>query len=500
MSLQSGPLGAPQAAPHEGLESTGCHTQESVIVSHYDVVVIGSGPGGYVAAIHAAQQGLKTAIVERDEDKRLGGTCLLRGCIPTKAMLHSADLLYDAQRSEEFGVTLSDPAIDMDKMSGYRAKVVDKMAGGVQYLMKKNKIEVVFGHGRLTKKKGEVAVEGADGSTNTLKAKNVILATGSACRHLPFIKMDHTHVIDSDDLLQMTEKPEHLVVLGAGAVGSEFASVFLRYGSEVTLVEMLDRILPIEDTDVSKEVTKVFKKQGMKVLTSTKLTSAESTGDGVQIKLEDGKGTESSIKASHLLVAVGRRPVTEDAGLKEAGVKMDDGGFVEVDEFMRTSAEDVYAIGDIVRTPWLAHVASKEGILAVDHLCDKKPIPINYLHVPNCTYCSPEVSSVGLTEQAASEQGIKVNVGTFPFSAIGKATILGKNEGFVKIVAAAEYDELLGVHIVGPKATELITEATLALELEATVEELLHTIHPHPTLAEAVGEAAHGVTGHTIHM
>ena len=467
-------------------------------MSQYDVVVIGSGPGGYVAAIHSAQQGHKTAIVERDAAERLGGTCLLRGCIPTKAMLHTADLAYDMRRSEEFGIEPVEASINMEKMDRYRGRMIEKNANGVKYLMKKNKIDVHFGHGRLAKK-GEVSVEDAEGNTTTLTADNVILATGSACRHISFLPIDHERIIDSDALLAMTEKPEHLVVLGAGAVGSEFASVFIRYGSDVTLVEMQDRILPVEDEEVSKEVEKTFKKQGMNVMTSAKLTDATVVDDGVEMVIETDGGSEK-IKASHLLVAVGRRPVTEDVGLDALGVKADDNGFIEVDEYMQTNVDGVYAIGDIVNTPWLAHVASKEGILAVDHLSGNDAHPINYDRVPNCTYCSPEVASVGLTERAARERGHEVKTGKFPFSAIGKASILGKSEGFVKIVAAEKYDELLGVHIVGAKATELITEATVALELESTVEELIHTIHPHPTLSEAMGEAAHAVTGHTIHI
>ncbi len=473
--------------------------QEVVVVSQYDVIVIGSGPGGYVAAIHAAQQGHKTAIVERDEDKRLGGTCLLRGCIPTKAMLQTADLLYDMQRSESFGITKVDAAVDMDKMDAYRAKIVAKNANGVQYLMKKNKIDVLLGHGRITGK-NEISVTDAEGKVSKVKTKHLILATGSACRHIGAIPMDHERIIDSDDLLYSKEKPEHLVVLGAGAVGSEFASVFLRYGSKVTLIEMQDRILPIEDADVSKEVAKSFKKQGMQVLAGTKLNSAERKGEEVHISVTNSSGKEEKIVASHLLVAIGRRPVTEDVGLDKTNIKLDERGFVPVNEMMQTKESWVYAIGDIVNTPWLAHVASKEGILAVDHLSGNKPLALHYDRVPNCTYCAPEVASVGMTEQAAKEKGVEYITGVFPFSAIGKASILGKSEGFIKLITGKKYKEILGVHIVGPKATELISEGTLAIELEATIDELLSTIHPHPTLAEAMGEAAHAVTGHTIHI
>ncbi|MFP4597532.1 MAG: dihydrolipoyl dehydrogenase [Persicimonas sp.] len=472
-------------------------------MSQYDVVVIGSGPGGYVAAIRAGQLGLKTAIVEREPTERLGGTCLLRGCIPTKAMLQTADLFEKVGHSEDFGITLSDPQVDMDKMDKYRSKVVKKNAGGVKYLMKKNNVDVHFGHGRIAGK-NKVSVEGLDGGeTTTLDTKHCILATGSAVQHLPFIEMDGERIIDSDDLLEMTDLPEHLVVIGAGAVGSEFASCFLRYGSEVTLVEMIDRLLPVEDREVSAEIEKSFEKQGMNVMTSSKVTDVKRTDDGVEIVVETDKGGEAestTIEASHLLVATGRRPVTEDCGIDQTSLELDDRGYVSVDEYMQTPEGWIYAIGDIVNTPWLAHLASKEGILAVDHLAGKPAHPINYDLVPNCTYTSPEVASVGLTEEAAKERGYEVKTGTFPFSAIGKASIVGQTEGFVKIVSETKYDELLGMHIVGPKATELITEGTVAMELESTVVELLHTIHPHPTLAEAVGEAAHMVFDEPIHI
>ncbi|TXD38716.1 dihydrolipoyl dehydrogenase [Lujinxingia vulgaris] len=471
-------------------------------MSQYDVVVIGSGPGGYVAAIHAAQSGLKTAIVEREPTERLGGTCLLRGCIPTKAMLHTADMLETLKKGDEIGVSASDVALDMDKMHAYKAKVVKKNAGGVSYLMKKNKIDVHLGHGRLAGK-GKVSVEAADGKTQTLSTKNVILATGSTCFHLPFIDMSPARVLDSDGILELEEVPEHLVVIGAGAVGTEFASVFLRYGSKVTLIEMAPRVLPSEDHEVCAEAEKSFKKQGMTVLTSSKVTDVKADDKGVKLVVETKKGDKTSsqtIEASHLLVAAGRAPRTQDIGAKGTQLKIDDRGVVEVDEFMRTGEPGVYAIGDIVNTAWLAHVASKEGILAVDHIAGKNPRPINHRLVPMCTYCSPEVASVGLSEEAAKEAGYDVKTGVFPFSAIGKAAILNKTEGFVKIVADKKYDELLGLHIIGPKATELITEGTLAMELESTIEELLMTIHPHPTLAEAVAEAAHAAMGHAIHI
>lgn len=471
-------------------------------VSQFDVVVIGSGPGGYVAAIYAAQAGLKTAIVERESTERLGGTCLLRGCIPTKAMLQTAELVDKMRHSEDFGVVAQNPRVDMDKMHAFKDRIVQKNAGGVKFLMKKNNIQVFFGHGRLAGK-NKVSVQKPDGSTHNLSTRFCILATGSTCAHLPFVKVDQQRVLDSDGILQLKDLPEHLVVIGAGAVGSEFASVYQRFGSKVTLVEYLPNILPHEDEEVSQEALKSFKRQGINVLISTKVTEVRHTDKGLEIAMEtaaDKGATSQTLAASHLLVATGRAAATRDIGLEGTKIKADARGYLEVDPFMRTDEDWVYAIGDIVKTPWLAHVASKEGTVAVDHLAGRNPRPINYGHVPMCTYCSPEVASVGLSEKAARERGLEIKVGKFPFQAIGKAAIVGQTEGFVKIVAGARYDEILGVHIIGPKATELIAEAVLALELESTLEELVQAIHPHPTLSEAIAEAAHATLGHAIHI
>lgn len=468
-------------------------------MSQYDLVVIGSGPGGYVAAIHAAQGGLKTAIVEKESTERLGGTCLLRGCIPTKAMLNTADLIEKMNHAADFGISVKDAKIDMEKMHAYKDKVVQKNAGGVKYLMKKNKVDVHLGHGRIDGR-GKVSVTDKDGKKTVLNTKNVILATGSACRDMPFAPVDHERILNSDDILQLPDIPKHLVVLGAGAVGSEFASVFLRYGSKVTLIELQDRVLPIEDEEVSAEVAKSFRKQGMTVLTSTKMTELKRVKDTVKLKIEGADGKKGELEASHVLVAIGRKSVLDDVGLNKTKIKLDDRGFVPVNDFMQTTEDWIYAIGDLLNTPWLAHVASKEGIHAVDHILGRNPRPINYGLVPNCTYCTPEVASVGLTEKAAKEKGYDVATGVFPFSAIGKAAILGATDGFVKIVSEKKYDQVLGLHIVGPKATELITEGTVAMQLESTLDELIATIHPHPTLAEAVGEAAHAATGHPLHI
>ena len=469
-------------------------------MSDYDVVVIGSGPGGYVSAIKASQNGLETAIVEREPTERLGGTCLLRGCIPTKAMLQTAELAEKASHSEDFGVVTGESSVDMEKMDDFREKNVEKNARGVGYLMKKNGIDVHWGHGRIAGP-NEVSIEKDDGSEEVLSTDHCILATGSKCTELPFIETDGERILDSDQLLESTDLPDHLIVLGAGAVGVEYASCYKRFGSEVTVVEMLDRIVPNEDHEVSKELEKSFERQDIDVRTSAKVTDVSRTDDGVEAVIEGVEDGESEVvEASHFLVAVGRSPVTDDVGLGPTGVEVTDNGYVEVDEFMRTGEDWIYAIGDIVAdTPWLAHMASHEGILAADHIADADPHPINYDHCPMCTYCSPEVASVGLTEQEAEERGYDVQTGKFPFSAIGKATIVGQDEGFVKIVSETKYDEFLGLHIIGPKATELITEGTTAMNLESTVLEVEHTIHPHPTLSEAVGEAAHAVLGETLH-
>ena len=464
-------------------------------MKNFDVIVIGSGPGGYVAAIRAAHLGLKTAIVEKD--KRLGGTCLLRGCIPTKSLLHSADLLEELRHAKDFGILAGEVGFDFAGVQKAREKAVQKGAAGVDYLMRQNKIEVFSGHGRL-KDRTTVTVDGASGQ-ETLQAKHIILATGSVPRNVPFIKIDSKHFVSSDEILELKEPPKSLIVLGAGAVGVEFASVYKRFGTEVTVVEMLDTLVPIEDTDVSREFEKLFKKRGVKSHLGTKLEKVEVKNNAVVATLsKDGKSFTET--AEMLLVAVGRAPVTQDVGLQAVGIAADKGGYVEVDGLMRTNVENIYAIGDIVRTPWLAHIASAEGILAADHIAGHDPKPLNYLQTPSCTYSDPEVGSVGLTERAAKEKGYKLKVGKFPFSAIAKARISGNTDGFVKIVSEERYDEILGVHIIGPHATDLIAEACVALRLECTTEELAHTIHAHPTLSEGVLEAAHATMGRALHM
>jgi dihydrolipoamide dehydrogenase len=452
----------------------------------FDVTVIGSGPGGYVAAIRAAQLGLKTALVEKWP--ALGGTCLHIGCIPTKALLYSAEVLEMARDAARFGVRTGEVKLDLEAAHKHKSDVVRRQARGLEYLMKKNGITVLPGHGRL-KGPGIVEVAAKDGSKQVVATKNVILATGSVPKLLPGLTIDSTRVVTSTEALALEFVPKTFLILGAGAVGVEFASIYARFGSAVTLVEMLPRVLPLEDEDSSAELHKAFRKRGIDVRVGTKVESVKVLDKRVEVQVHSEKNGKETLKADVLLVAVGRRPVTEDLGLEGTKVELDR-GFVKVDRQMRTGEPSVFAIGDLLPTPALAHVASHEGIVAAESIAGRNPAPVNYDQVPSCTYSEPEVASIGLTEQAARARGHKVRVGKFPFSAAAKAGIQGTPEGFVKLVGAEKYDELLGIHIVGPKATELIGEGGLALRLESTVEDLFHAIHAHPTLSEAMGEAA----------
>jgi len=464
--------------------------------STFDLIVIGSGPGGYVAAVRASQLGMKVAIVEKDA--RLGGTCLLRGCTPTKSMLESAEIAEHARHAEEFGVTVGDVRVSLAAVLKRKDKVVSQNAGGVQFLMKKNKVEVFQGLGSL-EGGGRVKVTSASGA-QVISAQHILLATGSKPRQIPGIAVDGVAVMTSDELLELREMPRHLVVMGAGAVGVEFASVFSSFGCEVTLVELADRLVPVEDEEVSAEFARIYQKRGIKVHTSTKVAQVERVEGGVRLRLEREGAAPTSLTASHLLVAVGRAPVTEGLGLERTKVRVERGS-VHVDPFNRTDEPGVYAIGDILfGKPLLAHAASAEGVLAVEHMAGLNPTPIDYAQVPGCTYSSPEIGSLGLTEAKARAAGYEVKVGKFPFSAVGKAKVINQTAGFVKIVADAKYHQILGVHIIGPRATDLIAEAGPLLKLECTVEELIGTIHAHPTLAEAMHEAAHATLGHAIHM
>jgi dihydrolipoamide dehydrogenase len=461
----------------------------------FDLTVIGSGPGGYVAAIRAAQLGMKTAVVEMAPLP--GGTCLHWGCIPTKALLHAAEVLETSRHAGRFGVKVAPGELDVEGLHRYKDKVVLSNAKGVLYLFKKGGITMVPGRGRLAGP-GKVAVAEPSGVTQTLETKFTIVATGSVIRGLPGVDFDGKQIINSDHAVGFKKVPASVIVLGAGAVGVEFASIFATFGAKVTVVELLPRLIPLEDAALGVELERAFKKRGLSVHTGTMVETVVREKDRVRITAsKDGKPVE--LEAEVLLVAVGRRPLTEDLGLEAAGVKLDR-GFVEVDGFMRTAAAGVYAIGDIVETQALAHVASHEGIVAVEDAAGTKPHPIDYDKIPSCTYCDPEVASIGLTEDEARRRGYDVVVGQFPFSALGKAKILDDTRGFVKIVAEKKYDEVLGVHIIGPHATELISEATAALNLEATAASLFQAVHAHPTLAEAMGEAALAVHGRSIHI
>jgi dihydrolipoamide dehydrogenase len=460
----------------------------------FDLIILGSGPGGYVAGIRAGQLGLKVAVIEKDP--KFGGTCLHRGCIPTKALLHTASMLDEIREAGGLGIDVSEPKLDIGRAQERKRKVVDKNARGIEFLFKKNKVTGIQGFGRLIGP-NQVEVQGANG-TQTYEAKFVLIATGSVPRDIPIAPADGVRVLNSDHVLELQRVPKSLAVLGAGAVGTEFASIYTSFGSQVTLIEMMPHVLPIEDEEVSVDLVKILRKRGIDVMTSTKLTAVESTDEGVRLRLEGGK--KDVIEAEHLLVAVGRRPVTENLGFEQHGVAIER-GYVKVNQWMQTTVPHIYAIGDVVNTPWLAHVASAEGILAAEHMAGYHGArPVNYDRVPSCTYCDPEVASVGLTEAKARERGYDVAVGKFPLSALAKAAILGKPEGFVKVVREKKYDEVLGVHILGAHATDLIGEACVALQLEGTDEELFRTMHAHPTLSEAVMEAAHAAHGSAIHF
>ena len=460
----------------------------------FDLIIIGSGPGGYVAGIRAAQLGLKAAVVEKDP--KYGGTCGLRGCIPTKALLHTAAVLEEIRDAGELGVQVAAPALDIVKAQERKQKVVDANAKGVEFLFKKNKVTGIRGVGRVSGPH-EIEVAGADGR-KTYGAKHILIATGSVPRDIPIAPADGERILNSDHILELRKVPGTLAVLGAGAVGTEFASLYASFGTKVTLIEMLPRVLPIEDEEVSAELQRALRKRGLEVMTGTTLKSAERTEGGVKLTLEGGK--KDTVEAEMLLVAIGRKPVTENLGLEALGVELER-GYVKVDlATLQTAVPHIYAIGDVINTPWLAHVASSEGILAVEHLAGLSPKPLNYDRVPSCTYCEPEVASAGLTEAKARERGYDVQTGKFPLTALGKARIIGKTTGFVKVVRETKYDELLGVHIVGAHATDLIAEACVALQMEGTDEELFRTMHAHPTLSEAVMEAAHAAHGQAIHI
>jgi len=464
----------------------------------FDVAIIGSGPAGYTAAIRAGQYGLKTALIEKDP--YLGGTCLHVGCIPTKALLFNAELWDHLKEASEYGIEgVASRKLNWEAVLDRKAKVVSKHAKGLEFLMRKNKVETIKGYGKLTgpSQNGIHTIELKDGTkTSPVKAKNVILATGSEARMIPGLQPDD-RVLSNIEILKLGKVPKSLVVVGAGAVGVEFASIFRSFDCEVTILEMLPRMVPLEDEEVSKELARVYRKRGITTHTGAKVEKVENTKTGVAVTFSvDGK--QQKIEAEKILIAIGRKPLTDNIGLERTKVQSDR-GFVKTNEWMQTAEPGIYAIGDIVLgTPQLAHVGGMEGIVAVSKIGGKQDKPINLLRIPNVTFCHPEIGSVGLTEAKAREQGYDVKVGKFPFTANSRASIVGEHEGFIKIVSEKEYGEILGVHIIGPQATELIAEAVTAMELEATVEDLMWTIHAHPTLAEAMLDASNNVYGLAI--
>ena len=463
---------------------------------NYDLIVIGGGPAGYVGAIRAAQLGKKVACIEND---RAGGTCLNWGCIPTKALLKNAEFYHNVtHRAAEFGLEITgEVKYDWSAVIGRSRKVSEKLAGGIEFLFKKNKVDYLRGTGSLLGD-GKVEVEDADGKKETHTATNVLVATGCVSRELPFLKYDEERVISSKEAMLLEKQPKSMLIIGAGAIGAEFAYFYNAFGTEVTMIEMMDNLLPVEDTEISKTLEKSFKKQGIKFHTKTKTTDAKVTGDGVTLTIEPRDGGESkTLSADVCLVAVGVQPVLPGGGDK---LKLDEKGYIATGDRYETNMPNVYAAGDIIGPPWLAHVASFEAIHAVDGMFVDGHVPKKVNLFPGCTYCHPEVASVGMTERAAKEQGLEIKIGKFPFGASGRALAAGEPEGFVKLIFGAEHGELLGAHIIGAEATELIAEMGLALNLEVCYEDLEATIHAHPTLSEAIHEATGDAFGHAIHI
>jgi dihydrolipoamide dehydrogenase len=461
---------------------------------NYDLIVIGSGPGGYVAAIRASQLGLKTAIVEKES---LGGICLNWGCIPTKALLKSAEVFEYLNHASDYGIKVSGGEVDFEAVIKRSRNVADGMSKGVQFLMRKNKIDVINGFGKL-KAKGVVTVTAANGETKEYTAKHIIVATGGRSRELPNLPQDGKKVIGYRQAMVLPKKPASMIVVGSGAIGIEFAYFYNSIGTKVTVVEYLDNIVPLEDEEISKGLARILKKQGITILTGSNVESVDSSGELCKVQVKTATATEI-LEAEIVLSAVGISTNIEGIGLEETGVKTERGK-VLVDDYYRTNVEGIYAIGDIVKGQALAHVASAEGITCVEKIAGLNPEPINYNNIPGCTYCSPEVASVGYTEKAAREAGYEIKVGKFPYSASGKASAAGAKDGFVKVIFDAKYGEFLGAHMLGHNVTEMLAEVVTARKLEATGHEIIKSIHPHPTMSEAVMEAAADAYGEVIHL
>jgi len=461
---------------------------------NYDIIVIGSGPGGYVAAIRASQLGFKTAIIEREA---LGGICLNWGCIPTKALLKSAQVFEYLNHAAEYGIKVNGGEADFNAIVKRSRGVADGMSKGIQFLMKKNKIDVIMGTAKI-KKGGKIDVKAADGSSKEYSAKHTILATGARSRELPNLPQDGKKIIGYRQAMNLQNQPKSMVVVGSGAIGVEFAYFYNAIGTKVTIVEFMDRIVPVEDEEVSKQLEKSLKKAGINILTKSEVQSVDTKGELSKVSIKTEKGTET-IEAEIVLSAVGISPNIENLGLEEVGVKTEKGRVV-VDDFYKTSVDNVYAIGDIVKGQALAHVASAEGITCVEKIKGLHVDPIDYNNIPGCTYCTPEIASVGLTEKAAKDAGYEIKVGKFPFSASGKASAAGAKDGFVKVIFDAKYGEFLGAHLIGTNVTEMIAEVVVARKLETTGHEVLKAIHPHPTMSEAIMEAVADAYGEVIHL
>jgi dihydrolipoamide dehydrogenase len=461
---------------------------------NYDVIIIGSGPGGYVAAIRASQLGLKTAIVERES---LGGICLNWGCIPTKALLKSAQVFEYINHAADYGIKTAPAEADFGAVIKRSRGVADGMSKGVQFLMKKNKIDVIMGTAKV-KPGNKVEVKGADGTQQELTAKNIIVATGGRSKELPSVKQDGKKVIGYRQAMVLPEQPKSMVIVGSGAIGVEFAYFYATMGTKVTVVEFLDNIVPVEDEDISKQLLRSFKKVGIEVMTSSSVESVDTSGAGCKVQVKTASGMQT-IECNIVLSAAGVVANIENIGLEETGIKTEKGKVV-VDEFYNTSVKGYYAIGDIVGGQALAHVASAEGIICVEKIAGHNPEPLDYNNIPGCTYCSPEIASVGYTEKAAKAAGYELKIGKFPFSASGKASAAGVKDGFIKMIYDAKYGELLGAHMIGANVTEMIAEIVVARKLETTGHEILKSVHPHPTMSEAIMEATADAYGEVIHL
>lgn len=463
-------------------------------MASYDIIIIGSGPGGYVAAIRASQLGMKVGVVEKED---LGGVCLNWGCIPTKALLKSAQVFDYIKHASEYGIEAGSPKADFKAMIKRSRDVAGNMSKGVQFLFKKNKIDVINGFGKLMPNK-KVGVTDESGTTKEYSASHIIIATGGRSRELPNLPIDGKKIIGYRKAMSLDKQPKSMVVVGSGAIGTEFAYFYNSIGTEVTLVEFLPHLVPFEDEEVSKQLERTFKKSGIKVMTSSEVTAVDTKGKQCKITIKTPKG-EETMEAEVVLSAVGVSTNIEGIGLEEAGVVVDRGKVV-VDDYYKTDVPGIYAIGDIVGGPALAHVASAEGIICVEKIAGENPDPLNYNNIPSCTYCQPEIASVGYTEKAAIEAGYEVKVGKFPFTASGKATAAGAKEGFVKVIYDAKYGEWLGAHMIGANVTEMIAEVVAARKLETTGHEILKTVHPHPTMSEAIMEATAAAYGEVIHL